>query len=203
MKYKQQLYFVIGFIALRILMFVLYMFFKPAQPGPYTPYVLFLYTLFDVLILCYLYRFVKTIKEQPFSLMAVSLIVLCTAFNLLIDLFSPFDTSHWSLFQVGLLTGIPNFISLIAKIILAVQLIRNKTQDIIGGYLKMLGWSYVFVMFIGFGSGVVFDYFPAFPIYLVQLLAALPWTAMIIVYMKELQLYAASNHSGSAIDSGV
>ncbi|MDB5256256.1 MAG: hypothetical protein JWM14_951 [Chitinophagaceae bacterium] len=187
MKYKQQLYFILSFIGLRLLMLVLYTFFKPAQPGPYTPYILFLYSLFDVLILCYLYRFVKGIKQQPFSLIAVILIVAATAYNLLIDLFFPFDAVDWTELQLQLLTAPSNIINLLARIVLIVQLINNKASDHSKKFLRMLGWSYVATLLIGIGLSLVDS---NSTVYATQLTAMLPWVAMLLLYINELKHYS-------------
>jgi len=193
MKYKQQLYFIISFIGLRILMLVLYTFFKPAQPGPYTPYILFLYSVFDVLILFYLYRFVKGIKQQPFSLIAVISIILAIAYHLFLELFVFVETADLTYEKIQLLTLPANIITIIARIILLIQLIKNNAAGSSKKYLAVLGWSYVFTMLAGFASPFLFmllDYAPDAPIEFAQLLAALPWIAMIMLYLDELKQYS-------------
>ena len=193
MKYKQQLYFIISFIGLRILMLVLYTFFKPAQPGPYTPYILFLYSVFDVLILFYLYRFVKGIKQQPFSLIAVIAIILAIAYHLFLELFVFVETADLTYEKIQLLTLPANIITIIARIILLIQLIKNNAAGSSKKYLAVLGWSYVFTMLAGFASPFLFmllDYAPDAPIEFAQLLAALPWIAMIMLYLDELKQYS-------------
>jgi hypothetical protein len=202
MAYKKQLFFIISFIALRLLVLVLYVFFKPAQPGPYTPYILFLYTLFDVLILCYLYRFVKAIKQQTFSLIAVLVIVAATAYNLLIDLFFPFDSVDWTQLQLQLLTAPANLINLIARIVLIVQLITNKSLDHSKKYLRMLGWTYVVTMLIGVALSLVES---SSTVYATQLTAMLPWVAMLLLYVHELKTLSNTNDypGGSAVDTEI
>ena len=193
MKYKQQLYFIITFIALRVLMLVLYTFFKPAQPGPYTPYILFLYSAFDILILFFLYRFVKEIKQQPFSLIAVILIVLAIVYHLFLELFVFVETADLTYEKIQLLTLPANIITIIARIILLVQLIKNNAAGSSKKYLALLGWSYVFTMLAGFGFPFLFmllDYAPDAPIEFAELLVALPWIIMILLYLDELKQYS-------------
>ncbi|MBC7488635.1 MAG: hypothetical protein H7282_17995 [Cytophagaceae bacterium] len=193
MKYKQQLFFIISFIGLRILMLILYTFFKPAQPGPYTPYILFLYSVFDILILFYLYRFVKGIKQQPFSLIAVVLIVLAIAYHLFLELFIFVETADLTLKEIQLLTLPVNIITIIARIILLIQLIKNNATGSSKKYLAALGWSYVFIMLAAFASpflSMLLDYVPDAPLEFVHLLAALPLIVMIMLYLDELKWYS-------------
>jgi len=190
MKYKQQLYFIISFISIRVLMLVLYTFFKPAQPGPYTPYILFLYSVFDVLILFFLYRFVKDIKQQPFSLIAVLLIVFGITYHLILELYFPYETSNLTFTEIQLLTLPVHLITIIGRVIHLIQLIKNKAAGASQKYLRMLGWSYVLTMLIGLASPFLFailDYIPDFPIHYIHLAAALPWIIMIMVYANELK----------------
>lgn len=193
MKYKQQLYFIISFIGLRIVMLVLYAFFKPAQPGPYTPYILFLYSVFDILILFHLYRFVKAIKAQPFSLIAVLLVVLAIVYHLFLELFVFVETADLTYEKIQLLTLPANIITIIARIVLIIQLIKNNAAGSSKKYLAWLGWSFIFTMLAGFASPFLFmfiDYVPNAPIEFIQLLAALPWIVMIMLYLDELKQYS-------------
>jgi len=208
MNYISQLSLIVSFIGLRLLTMVLYVFFQPATPGIYTPYILFLYTLFDVLIICYLYRFVKLIKQQPFSLIALVLIVLAAVYNVLLSLFSSFETESWTLMQIQLFTMPPILVTAVAKIILAVQLIQNKATDHSRKHLIRLGWSYVLLLFIGivfpFANALV-EFFPNSTSYVLHLSTALPLLAMLVLYISEIKKLSDSEPytGGPMVDSEV
>ncbi|MDB5272345.1 MAG: hypothetical protein JWO58_712 [Chitinophagaceae bacterium] len=209
MKYREQLSFIISFIALRILMIVLYTFFMPAQPGPYTPYIFFLYAVFDVLIIFFLYRYVKEIKQQRISLVAVLFIVLTIIFRLITHLYIlPLTIEGLTPSEVMarqmLLTLLPFLIRCTMEFVIALQLLKNTVTGRVHFYLKLVGVNYLLLILIPLLVSLVNTFFPWYtlPSYILELCAALPLIAMILLYLQELKHFneASDELDGPTVD---
>jgi hypothetical protein len=173
------------------------------------PYILILYSLFDLLIIFYLYRFVKEIKKQKFSLTAVLFILIGLILDLTLNFFLPLDTSTWSQFQMQLIPIPAALIHVVGKLILAVQLIRNKTEDSSRKYMKRLGWSYILIWLIGFvfpfASVSFIEDFPNSNFYILNIARTIPLFVMILLYVNEFKQNsdAGAYIGGPTVDSEV
>ncbi len=206
LNYKNQLSLIVSLIGLRILILFWYTFSLPALPGLYTPYLLILYALFDALIICYLYHFVRRIKKQKFSLFAILLIVFSGFFLLMLNYFFPFDTSGWSQLQLQLIPLPAGLAHVVGKLILAVQLIRNKAADSCRKYMMCLGWTYIVAWLLDFVfpfTNLFIEKFSNSNFYAFNIGAIIPLFAMILLYAHEWKQRseAESPIGGSAIDS--
>jgi hypothetical protein len=209
MKYREQLSFIISFIALRILTIVLYTFSRPAQPGPYMPYILFLYAVFDVLIIFFLYRYVKEIKQQQISLVAVLFIVLTIIFGLITDLYIyPLNTEGLIPSEVVarqlVLSLLPYLIRSTMEFVIALQLLKNTVAGRMNHYLKLVGWSYLLLLLLSLLLPIVDRFFPWYivPSYILQLSFTMPLLAMIVLYLQELKRFneASDELDGPTVD---
>ncbi len=191
MKYKDQLYVILGFISVRILTLALITYYQALTPGIYTPYIYLLCSVCDMLVVLYLYRFTKVISLLPFVLLA-----LCIIYREVLEWFIyPLDDTGMTLSEVALrralLIALPALIILISEIIIAVQLLKNKATGALRIRLRLVGWSYLLVIFFGVLVTVLSMWLKSNTLvsYTSTLHMFIPFAAMLLLYSNELRHY--------------
>ena len=184
MKLKDQLSLIIGLLAIKLLI-LLGDTFIPAE-SIYINDVLFVFhKISDLLIILYLYKFIKMDKKQEIAIVPVAMIAVAilyfVALRFVFIQFAPGITDQlWS-------SVLPSFIRLIGELILAIQLIKNKSEDGSRDSIKFVGISFLFTMGLMVIYPIVTMTENLWLMSIVRMMTMLPLIVMLYMYWQELK----------------
>lgn len=184
MKLKDQLNLIIGLIAVKFFI-VLLDIFIPTESIYMTDVLFSFHKISDLVIIVYLYKFIKIDKKLNISFISIVMLIAAILFFIAVRfVFIQFAVriadQLWS-------SVIPSLIQLIGELILAIQLIKNKSENSSSDSIKFVGISFLCTM----GFMVIYPIVTMteilWMISIVHMLMTLPLIAMFYMYILELK----------------
>jgi hypothetical protein len=189
MQNKTQLSIIIGLIVVKLLLSIInsFVFFESV----YTNDGLFLFhRLADIVLILYVYKFVKIDKKQnvsiiPAIIIGIMMLYFCAIRFSFFEIVTITDSSYTN--RLLMHSVIPSLIQLINELIIGMQLIQNKIEDGSRDSIRLVGFSFFFVLIPVIAYPIIMLSEVSGGIYIVKILTLVPLFAMLYMYGTELK----------------